>query len=81
MSKNYKDYFWLSYAELMTSLFLIYACIICLGNYYRAKSLYQFWKSEGIIFDKDVFEIVLAGSGWYGAGRYKNAQKEKIKDS
>ena len=48
-------------------------------SYNRAKALYQFWQSKGIVFDEDVFEIVLAGSGWYGAGRYKGDEEGKNK--
>lgn len=48
-------------------------------SYNRAKSLYKFWQSKGIDFDEDVFEIVLAGSGWYGAGRYVGGQEGKNK--
>lgn len=48
-------------------------------SYNRAKSLYQFWQSEGIVFDENVFEIILAGSGWYGAGRYKGNEEGKNK--
>jgi outer membrane protein OmpA-like peptidoglycan-associated protein len=48
-------------------------------SYNRAKALYQFWQSRGIEFDEDVFEIVLAGSGWYGAGRYEGEEEGKNK--
>lgn len=48
-------------------------------SYNRAKALYQFWQSKGIVFDENVFEIVLAGSGWYGAGRYKDKNEGKNK--
>jgi len=48
-------------------------------SYNRAKALYQFWQSRGIKFDEDVFEIVLAGSGWYGAGRYEGQEEGKNK--
>jgi hypothetical protein len=48
-------------------------------SYNRAKSLYQFWQSKGIVFDENVFEIVLAGSGWYGAGRYSGGQEGENK--
>ncbi|MBI35731.1 MAG: hypothetical protein CMP67_10265 [Flavobacteriales bacterium] len=44
-------------------------------SYDRAKALFQFWQSKGIFFDENVFEIVLAGSGWYGAGRYKDGEE------
>jgi outer membrane protein OmpA-like peptidoglycan-associated protein len=48
-------------------------------SYNRAKALYNFWQSKGIIFDEDMFEIVLAGSGWYGAGRYTDDLEGKNK--
>tara|TARA_R110002073_G_scaffold312586_4_gene484115 strand:+ start:8290 stop:8952 length:663 start_codon:yes stop_codon:yes gene_type:complete len=48
-------------------------------SYNRAKALYNFWKSKGIIFDEDMFEVVLAGSGWFGAGRYTGDLEGKNK--
>jgi hypothetical protein len=48
-------------------------------SYNRAKALYNFWQSKGIIFDEDMFEFVLAGSGWFGAGRYTDDLEGKNK--
>lgn len=48
-------------------------------SYNRAKALFNFWQSKGIIFDEDMFEIVLAGSGWFGAGRYTDELEGKNK--
>tara|TARA_R110001592_G_scaffold72904_3_gene222804 strand:- start:5483 stop:6139 length:657 start_codon:yes stop_codon:yes gene_type:complete len=48
-------------------------------SYNRAKSLYKFWKDRGINFDESIFEIVLAGSGWFGAGRYVDENEGKNK--
>ena len=48
-------------------------------SYNRAKALYNFWQSKGINFDEDLFEIVLAGSGWFGAGRYSDDLEGKNK--
>ncbi|MEL0649903.1 hypothetical protein V6246_00630 [Algibacter sp. TI.3.09] len=48
-------------------------------SYNRAKALYNFWQSKGIIFNEDMFEIVLAGSGWFGAGRYTGDLEGKNK--
>jgi len=48
-------------------------------SYNRAKALFKFWQSRGINFDEDMFEIVLAGSGWYGAGRYSGKLEGKNK--
>jgi hypothetical protein len=44
-------------------------------SYQRAKALYDFWKAKGIVdFDDkkyhDVLELVLAGNGFGGVGRY-----------
>jgi hypothetical protein len=48
-------------------------------SYNRAKSLYKFWQDRGINFDESVFEIVLGGSGWFGAGRYEGEDEGKNK--
>lgn len=48
-------------------------------SYNRAKALYKFWQSKGINFDEDMFEFVLAGSGWYGVGRYTGDLEGKNK--
>lgn len=48
-------------------------------SFNRAKSLFNFWQSEGINFDENMFEIVLAGSGWYGVGRYTGKLEGKNK--
>lgn len=39
-------------------------------SYRRAKSLFEFWQKNKIIFDPDVCEIMIAGSGTAGIGRY-----------
>lgn len=39
-------------------------------SYNRARAIFELWKEEGIEFDEDIFEIILAGSGWFGSGRY-----------
>ena len=38
-------------------------------SYRRAKSLYEFWKNQGIEFDEKVCEVLIAGSGTGGVGR------------
>ncbi|MCF8233408.1 MAG: hypothetical protein K9G67_00840 [Bacteroidales bacterium] len=48
-------------------------------SYNRAKSLYEFWQSRGVTFNEDVFEIIIAGSGWFGAGRYTGPEEDKNK--
>ncbi|MBL7471382.1 OmpA family protein [Robertkochia sediminum] len=48
-------------------------------SYNRAKALYEFWESRGIDFGEDTFEIMLAGSGWFGAGRYMGDDEGKNK--
>lgn len=39
-------------------------------SYRRAKSLFEFWKKNNIIFDPTICEIMIAGSGVAGIGRY-----------
>ena len=46
-------------------------------SYQRAKNLYRFWQNEGIDFDPKVCEIVFAGSGVYGVGRFRNDKKNQ----
>ncbi|BAX80828.1 hypothetical protein [Labilibaculum antarcticum] len=48
-------------------------------SYNRAKSLFYFWKKNGITFDEDIVEIQLAGSGWFGTGRFMNSDEGKNK--
>jgi len=39
-------------------------------SYNRALALLNLWQSRNIKFDETRFEIILAGSGFYGTGRY-----------
>lgn len=48
-------------------------------SYNRSKALYEFWKESGIYFDEDIYEIIIAGSGWFGAGRYTGKEEGKNK--
>lgn len=45
-------------------------------SYQRALALANLWKKNGITFDKDNFELIIAGSGIYGAGRYSSSGQE-----
>jgi outer membrane protein OmpA-like peptidoglycan-associated protein len=38
-------------------------------SYQRALELYKFWNDEKIVFDPDVCEVIVAGSGTGGVGR------------
>jgi outer membrane protein OmpA-like peptidoglycan-associated protein len=46
-------------------------------SYKRAQSLYLFWKRENIVFDPEVCEVLIAGSGTDGVGRYVGGQESK----
>jgi outer membrane protein OmpA-like peptidoglycan-associated protein len=48
-------------------------------SYQRALALYRFWESRGITFDKNTFEVIIAGSGFQGAGRYNGKEEPKNK--
>ncbi|MES2733078.1 MAG: flagellar motor protein MotB [Bacteroidota bacterium] len=48
-------------------------------SYQRALRLFQFWESAGVKFDKKRMEVIIAGSGFFGAGRYKGRQEPKNK--
>jgi hypothetical protein len=48
-------------------------------SYQRALALYKFWESNGVEFDRNTFEVIIAGSGFYGAGRYAGAQETRNK--
>ncbi len=48
-------------------------------SYRRALSLFNFWESRGIHFDSGTFEVIIAGSGFHGAGRYSGAQEPRNK--
>lgn len=48
-------------------------------SYQRALALYKFWQSNGVEFDKNTFEVIIAGSGFFGAGRYSGANEFKNK--
>ena len=45
-------------------------------SYQRALALAGLWRKNGITFDKDNFELVIAGSGIYGSGRYAGVGQE-----
>lgn len=45
-------------------------------SYRRALALVNLWKEYGISFEKDKFEIIISGSGIYGAGRYARKRDE-----
>lgn len=45
-------------------------------SYRRALALVNLWKEYGISFEKDKFEIIISGSGIYGAGRYTRKRDE-----
>lgn len=45
-------------------------------SYQRALALASLWKRNGITFDKDNFELIIAGSGIYGTGRYNGKGEE-----
>jgi hypothetical protein len=54
-------------------------------SYQRAKALYDFWKKQGIVdFDApkyhDVIELVIAGDGLGGVGRYNSDDKDYSKE-
>lgn len=46
-------------------------------SYRRALSLYQFWKQNGIVFDPNVCEVIIAGSGTDGVGRFVGNDEAK----
>jgi outer membrane protein OmpA-like peptidoglycan-associated protein len=46
-------------------------------SYRRALALFNFWESRGIHFDSGTFEVIIAGSGFQGAGRYTGAQEPR----
>jgi outer membrane protein OmpA-like peptidoglycan-associated protein len=46
-------------------------------SYRRAYALYAFWNDHKIGFDKDVCEVIIAGSGTDGVGRYPSAQEAR----
>jgi hypothetical protein len=48
-------------------------------SYQRALRLFQFWERAGVKFDKKRMEVIIAGSGFFGAGRYKGRQEPKNK--
>lgn len=48
-------------------------------SYQRALALYRFWLKNNIIFDPNVCEIQIAGSGTGGVGRFQN-QNEEVKN-
>jgi outer membrane protein OmpA-like peptidoglycan-associated protein len=46
-------------------------------SYRRALALYDFWKASGIVFDPEVCEVIVAGSGLDGVGRYTGSDEAK----
>ncbi|MGV3502823.1 MAG: hypothetical protein ACO1O1_03900 [Adhaeribacter sp.] len=44
-------------------------------SYNRALALLNLWEARDIHFDEKRFEILLAGSGFYGTGRYSGARE------
>lgn len=48
-------------------------------SYERALALYKFWESNGVSFDRNIFEVIIAGSGFFGAGRYTGEAEPKNK--
>ncbi|WP_228466950.1 OmpA family protein [Adhaeribacter swui] len=44
-------------------------------SYNRALALLNLWQSRNINFDEKRFEVIIAGSGFYGTGRYKNKRE------
>lgn len=46
-------------------------------SYRRALALYSFWQSEGIRFDAELCEVLIAGSGTGGVGRYPAGEEQK----
>lgn len=45
-------------------------------SYQRALALAKLWRAHGITFAKDNFELIIAGSGIYGSGRYAGSGQE-----
>jgi len=48
-------------------------------SYKRAKALYELWDDNKMKFKSNNVEIILAGSGWFGAGRYHGKEEDKNK--
>lgn len=44
-------------------------------SYNRALALLNLWQSRQIQFDEKRFEVIIAGSGFYGTGRYTGARE------
>ena len=45
-------------------------------SYRRALALVNLWKENGINFENEKFEMIISGSGIYGAGRYTRKDEE-----
>lgn len=45
-------------------------------SYRRALALVNLWKENGINFEDEKFEVIISGSGIYGAGRYTRKEEE-----
>jgi outer membrane protein OmpA-like peptidoglycan-associated protein len=48
-------------------------------SYNRAKEIYKFWNDNGINFDRNSVEVIIAGSGIFGSGRYTSQEEGKNK--
>ncbi|WP_211240589.1 hypothetical protein [Adhaeribacter aquaticus] len=48
-------------------------------SYNRALALFNLWQTRNIKFDEKRFEIIIAGSGFYGTGRYRGANEYENK--
>jgi outer membrane protein OmpA-like peptidoglycan-associated protein len=46
-------------------------------SYARAKALYDFWRDEGISFDPEICEVLIAGSGVGGVGRASREERNQ----
>lgn len=46
-------------------------------SYRRALALYSFWRRSGIEFDTEICEVLIAGSGTGGVGRYPSREERK----
>ena len=48
-------------------------------SYRRALELKKLWENNNIIFNTDIFEVIVAGSGLYGTDRHKGKDEPKNK--
>jgi hypothetical protein len=49
-------------------------------SYPRAKALNDFWMNNGIHFNEDICEVIVAGSGFEGQCRYTGKDEGKNKN-